>query len=135
MSAPLSWRAVWIGAAVPIAASVAMMALGFVMGPLVDLLGVAVVSWSMRLFGLAADAAAGFVAGRIAGRDGAVHGLLAGVIAAAVGLGISLPRMFGLGFQPDAAYWLQVGVWTLAGVALAFVGGALGAQSRRSASP
>jgi hypothetical protein len=132
MSGPLQRRAIAIGAAVSIAASLVIVALGSMAGSLVETLGVVVVSWAFRLFGLAADAAAGFVAGRIAGRDGALHGLAAGVLASAVGLAISLPRALFAGFAPDAGWWLQVATWTLAGVALAFVGGALGAQSRRA---
>jgi len=84
VSAPLSWRAVWIGAAVSIAVSVLM------------------------LF------------------------LCAGALAAVVGFAITLPGLFGSGYVPDGGWWLQVVVWSLAGVALAFVGGALGAQSRRA---
>lgn len=132
MSAPLQWRAIGIGAAVSIAVSLAMLLLGGHVEPLVDALGVAVVSWAMRLLGLAADAAAGFVAGRIAGRDGARHGLCAGALAAVIGFAITLPGLFGSGYVPDGGWWLQVVVWSLAGVALAFVCGALGAQSRRA---
>lgn len=132
MSAPLQWRAIGIGAAVSIAVSVLILFLGGSIERLVDALGIGVVSWAMRLLGLAADAAAGFVAGRIAGRDGARHGLCAGALAAVVGFAITLPGLFGSGYVPDGGWWLQVVVWSLAGVALAFVGGALGAQSRRA---
>lgn len=132
MNAPLQWRAIGIGAALSIAVSVAMLASGSVLGPLIDAAGVAVVSWTMRLLGLCADAAAGFVAGRIAGRDGARHGLWAGAIAAVVGFAISLPGLLGSGYVPDGGWWLQVVAWSLGGVALAFVCGALGAQSRRA---
>ena len=131
MSGPLAWRAIAIGAAVSIAGSLAIAALGGMLGPLIDAVGVAVVSWAVRLFGLGADAAAGFVAGRLAGRDGALHGLVAGAIGAVAGLALSLPAALHAGFEPAAAWWLPVLAWTLAGVALAFLGGALGAQSRR----
>lgn len=128
MSGPLTWRAIAYGVGVILAVTFALTAVGFVIGPLVEVVGVAVVSWGMRLAGLAGDLAGGLVAGRLAGRDGAVHGVVAGAIGTTVGLAFSLVRLAVPGIEVPFDWWLQVILWSLVGLALSFVGGALGAQ-------
>lgn len=133
MSGPFNVRAVVLGLAVNIGTTLALTVLGFFVGGLIEVLGITVISWSMRLIGLAGDFGGGLVAGHVAGRDGAVHGVTAGALGAALGLGIGAVRLLAPGIELPAGYWLQVVAWTGFGVALSLVGGALGAQGRRSA--
>jgi hypothetical protein len=133
MSGPWVWRAIATGAAIAVGVGLALSAFGFFAGALMEVVGVPVVAWGMRLAGLAGDFASGLVAGRIAGRDGALHGVVVGAIGAVVGLLFVLPQWLSMPIDLPASYWLQVALWTVVGWVLAIVGGALGAQSRRSA--
>jgi hypothetical protein len=128
VSGPLSWRAIGYGVGVTLAVTFALILVGFFIGPMMEIVGVAAVSWGMRLAGLAGDFAAGLVAGRLAGRDGAVHGAIAGAIGTSVGLAFSRVRLAVPGIELPFDWWLQVVLWSLVGLALSFVGGALGAQ-------
>jgi hypothetical protein len=128
MSGPLSWRAIGYGVGVILAVTFALTLVGFFIGPMMEIVGVAVVSWGMRIAGLAGDFAGGLVAGRLAARDGAVHGVIAGGIGSSLGLALGLVRMAVPGIEVPAGWWLQVILWSLVGLAMSFVGGAVGAQ-------
>jgi hypothetical protein len=133
MSGPWVWRAIATGAAIAVGVGLALSAFGYFAGALMEIIGVPLVAWGMRLVGLAGDLASGLVAGRIAGRDGALHGAVVGAIGASVGVLLVLPQWLSMPIDLPASYWLQVALWTVVGWVLAIVGGALGAQSRRPA--
>jgi hypothetical protein len=135
MSGPWVWRAIALGAAVAVGVSLALSAFGYFAGALMEVVGVPLVAWGMRLVGLAGDFASGLVAGRIAGRDGALHGSVVGLIGATVGILFVLPQWLGIDIELPPAYWLQVALWSGAGWVAAILGGAVGAQSRRPAGP
>lgn len=135
MSGPWVWRAIAIGVAIAVGVGLALSAFGYFAGALMEVVGVTVVAWGMRLVGLAGDLASGYVAGRIAGRDGALHGVVVGAIGAGVGVLFVLPQWLSIPVELPASYWLQVALWTVVGWVLAIVGGDLGASPRRATGP
>jgi hypothetical protein len=135
MNGPWVWRAIAIGVAIAVGVGLVLAAFGFFAGALMEIVGVPVVAWGMRIAGLAGDFASGWTAGRIAGRDGALHGVVVGAIGAGVRVLFVLPQWLSIPVELPASYWLQVALWTVVGWVLAIVGGALGASPRGATGP
>ena len=133
MNAPasaLNLRAVWLGAAVGIGASV-VMSLLWVLFPtqnLAEHIGlVLIVSHSI---GALIDIATGFTAGWLARQRGAMHGFFAGLIAnivsLAIGYSITLVRTdYGRTVEEVVSYLVSMLPWQIVGVVLATIAGAI----------
>jgi hypothetical protein len=132
VNGPLVWRAVLIGGAVNVAISLLM---SFGSTPLFGFFGpeyYAMLAFSLRMMSALSDIAGGAVAGYLARRDGLVHGALGSVLATVVMLPVTFIRVAAMGGQwtPDAAYWIDFGLWFGVGLFLAAVAGFLAMQVR-----
>jgi hypothetical protein len=133
MNAPaagLDLRAIGIGAATGIGASV-VMSLLWVLLPTQNMAAhIGIVLIVSHVIGAVIDIATGFVAGWLARQRGAVHGFFAGLIAnivsLAIGYGITLVRTdYGRTVDQVFAYLVSMLPWQIVGVVLATIAGAL----------
>ena len=126
----LDMRAIGIGAAVGIGASVVMSTLWilFPMQNAAEHIGIILIV--SHLIGAIIDIATGAVAGWLARARGSIHGLFAGLIANIVSLGIgyaiTLVRTdYGRTVEQVIAYLASMLPWQVVGIALATLAGAI----------
>lgn len=136
MSGPIVWRAILAGAGFNIGLSLLMsFGSGFLFG-MVAPEQFAMLAFGLRVVSALADIGGGAIAGYIARRDGPWHGGIGSLVATVFMLPVSLLRMWWMmrdaDFHLDAAYWIDFGLWTLVGLALAATAGFLAAEYRKT---
>jgi len=136
----LDWRAIGIGAAVGIGASLAMSVLWMLFPLQARPEHLTWVLLASHAIGALIDIATGATAGWLAGRRGSMHGLVAGLAAnlasMAVGYAITLVRTgYGRSVQETLAYLMAMVPWQVVGVVLATIAGTIAVRLRARAAP
>ena len=126
----LDFRAIGIGTAVGIGASLAMSMLWVLFPPGAVAANVSLIVAISHLAGAAIDIATGATAGWLAGRRGSMHGLFAGLIAniASLAIGYTMTVLrtdYGDTVEEVIAYLMALVPWQIVGVALATIAGAV----------